>query len=126
MEVRTSEGMTFHLKKDQGIRVEEPHKEKKEVLSTISLDNIPFKKSVPLELNLIGQRAEEAERNLAKYLDDCLLKHYKRVRIIHGWGSGVLRKVVRSYCDNHKNFVDHYEGADGNEGGGGATIVFLK
>ncbi len=126
MEVRTSEGMTFHLKKDQGIRVEEPHKEKKEVLSTISLDNIPFKKSVPLELNLIGQRAEEAERNLAKYLDDCLLKHYKRVRIIHGWGGGVLRKVVRSYCDNHKNFVDHYEGADGNEGGGGATIVFLK
>ncbi len=126
MEVRTSEGMTFHLKKDQGIRVEEPHKEKKEVLSTISLDNIPFKKSVPLELNLIGQRAEEAERNLAKYLDDCLLKHYKRVRIIHGWGSGVLRKVVRSYCDNHKNFVDHYERADGNEGGGGATIVFLK
>lgn len=126
MEVRTSEGVAFHLKKDQGIRVEEPHKEKKEVLSTISLDNIPFKKSVPLELNLIGQRAEEAERNLAKYLDDCLLKHYKRVRIIHGWGSGVLRKVVRSYCDNHKNFVDHYEGADGNEGGGGATIVFLK
>ena len=126
MEIRTSEGMTFHVKKDQAIRVEEPHKEKKEVLSTISLDNIPFKKSVPLEVNLIGQRAEEAERNLSKYLDDCLLKHYKRVRVIHGWGSGILRKVVRSYCDNHKNFVDHYENADGHEGGGGATIVYLK
>lgn len=126
MEIRTSEGMSFHLKKNQAIRIEEPHKEKKEVLSTISIDNIPFKKSVPLEINLIGQRAEEAERNLAKYLDDCLLKHYKRVRVIHGWGSGILRKVVRSYCDKNKEFIDHYEGADGNEGGGGATIVFLK
>ncbi len=126
MEIRTSEGMAFHLKKNQAIRVEEPHREKKEVISTISLDNIPFKKSVPLEINLIGQRAEEAERNLAKYLDDCLIKHYKRVRVIHGWGSGILRKVVRNYCDKHKDFIDHYEGADGNEGGGGATIVFLK
>ena len=126
MEIRTSEGMSFHLKKNQAIRIEEPHKEKKEVLSTISIDNIPFKKSVPLEINLIGQRAEEAERNLAKYLDDCLLKHYKRVRVIHGWGSGILRKVVRNYCDKNKEFIDHYEGADGNEGGGGATIVFLK
>lgn len=126
IEVITKEGLTIHAKKDKAIRVEEPHTQKKEVNSTITLDGIAFKKSVPLELNLIGQRAEEAKMNLAKYLDDCLLKHYKRVRIIHGWGNGVLRKVVRSYCDENKSFVDHYEGADGNEGGGGATIVFLK
>ena len=126
IEVVTPEGLSVHAKKDKAVRVEEPRIQKKEVSSTVSLDNIAFKKSVPMEINLIGQRAEEAERNLAKYLDDCLLRHYKRVRIIHGWGSGVLRKVVRSYCDAHKDFVDHYEGADGNEGGGGATIVYLK
>lgn len=122
----SKEGLSLHVAMDKAVRVEEPVSEKKEVLSTISLDNLPFKKSVPLEINLIGQRYEEAERNLAKYLDDCLIKGYKRVRVIHGWGSGILRKMTRNYCDNHKDFVDHYEGADGHEGGGGATIVFLK
>lgn len=126
MDIITPEGVSFHVAKDKAIRVEEPKREKKEVVSTIPLDNLPFQKSVPLEINLIGQRYEEAERNLAKYLDDCLLKHYKRVRVIHGWGSGILRKMTRNYCDNHKDFVDHYEGADGHEGGGGATIVYLK
>ena len=126
MDIITPEGVSFHVAKDKAIRVEEPKREKKEIVSTIPLDNLPFQKSVPLEINLIGQRYEEAERNLAKYLDDCLLKHYKRVRVIHGWGSGILRKMTRNYCDNHKDFVDHYEGADGHEGGGGATIVYLK
>lgn len=126
IDIVTKEGISMHVAKDKAVRVEEPVTEKKEVLSTISLDNLPFKKSVPLEINLIGQRYEEAERNLAKYLDDCLIKGYKRVRVIHGWGSGILRKMTRNYCDKHKDFVDHYEGADGHEGGGGATIVYLK
>lgn len=126
MEIISPEGLSVHVQKDKAIRVEEPHIQKKEVASTLSIDNLAFKKSVPLEINLIGQRAEEAERNLAKYLDDCLLRHYKRVRVIHGWGNGILRKMVRNYCDNNKSFIDHYEGADGHEGGGGATIVYLK
>lgn len=126
IEVVSPEGITFKTKDDKAVIIEEPTTQKKTVASTISLDDLAFSKSVPLEINLIGQRAEEAKLNLAKYLDNCLMKHYKRVRVIHGWGSGVLRKITRDYCDSHKDFVDHYEGADGNEGGGGATIVYLK
>ena len=126
IEVVSPEGITFKTKDDKAVIIEEPTTQKKTVASTICLDDLAFSKSVPLEINLIGQRAEEAKLNLAKYLDNCLMKHYKRVRVIHGWGSGVLRKITRDYCDSHKDFVDHYEGADGNEGGGGATIVYLK
>lgn len=126
IEVTSPEGIVFKTRSEKAIRVEEPKEKKKTVSSTLSLDDLAFHKSVPLELSLIGERAEEAKLHLEKYLDDCRIRHFKRVRIIHGWGSGVLRKVVRDYLDAHKEFVDHYEGADGNEGGGGATIVYLK
>ncbi|MBO4737533.1 MAG: Smr/MutS family protein, partial [Bacilli bacterium] len=69
---------------------------------------------------------KEALAYIEKYIDECLLRHYKRVRIIHGWGSGALRNLTRTYCDTHKNIVASYEGASGEEGGGGATIVHLK
>ena len=126
IEVTSPEGIVFKTRVEKAIRVEEPKQKTKTVSSTVSLDDLAFVKSVPLELNLIGERAEEAKLDLEKYLDDCRIRHFKRVRIIHGWGSGVLRKVVRDYLDAHKEFVDHYEGANGNEGGGGATIVYLK
>jgi DNA mismatch repair protein MutS2 len=124
--VATREGLTFKTTSDKLVRTEEPPEPTKAATSGTSLDELASRKSLSLELNLIGQRAEEAELNLDKYLDECRLRGFKRVRIIHGWGSGVLRNVVRDYCDDHKDFVASYEGAQGNEGGGGATIVHLK
>ncbi len=124
--VVSKEGLTFKVKLDQLIVVEAPKEDKPVPMSGLKVDELMLQKSVPLELNLIGQRAEEAELNLDKYLDECRLKGFKRVRIIHGWGAGVLRQVVRDYCDEHKDFIASYEGADGAEGGGGATILHLK
>lgn len=121
----TREGLTLHAKKDQAVRVEEPKIERKET-SALRIDDITNRASVPLELNIIGQHIDEAKLSLEKYIDECLLRHYKRVRIIHGWGSGALRNLTRTYCDTHKNIVASYEGASGEEGGGGATIVHLK
>ena len=46
--------------------------------------------SVGLELNIIGMRRDEAKDALIKYLDNCMLKHLKQVRIIHGFGNGIL------------------------------------
>lgn len=78
-------------------------------------------KSIPLELNIIGLHADEGKEKLIKYLDDCRMKHMSKVRIIHGFGSGVLRKMVHSYLSTQKDLT--YQLADGYEGGGGATIV---
>src|SRR5574344_263556 len=119
--VVSKEGLTFKVKVDQLIVVEAPKEDKPVPMSGLKVDELMLQKSVPLELNLIGQRAEEAELNLDKYLDECRLKGFKRVRIIHGWGAGVLRQVVRDYCAEHKDFIASYEGADGAEGGGGTA-----
>jgi len=124
--VISKEGLSFKVRLDQLVRVEAPKEEKTTPISGLQVDEMAFQKSVPLELNLIGQHVDEAELNLDKYLDECRLKGFKRVRVIHGWGSGALRNLVRDYCSEHKDFIASFEGADGSEGGGGATIVHLK
>lgn len=77
--------------------------------------------SVPLELNIIGLRVDEALDKLAKYLDSCRVKNHKTVRIIHGFGSGALRKATREYLDKQKDLS--YRSGDASEGGSGATVV---
>ena len=77
--------------------------------------------SVGLELNIIGMRRDEAKNALIKYLDNCMLKHLKTVRIIHGFGNGILRNMVHEYLNGMKGVS--YRLGDINEGGGGATVV---
>ena len=94
--------------------------------STGNPDNFVFSKTgVKLELNIIGKHVDEAMAEVEKYLDDCRIKHFKQVRIIHGMGTGALRDAVRDYlatCD----FVDSYRSGDQHEGSTGATVVILK
>ena len=80
--------------------------------------------NVGLELNIIGKRVEEAKQELIKYIDNCRLKHFNQVRIIHGYGSGALRKMTREYLDTQKDCK--YRPGDANEGCGGATVVIFK
>ena len=77
--------------------------------------------SVGLELNIIGMRRDEAKQALIKYLDSCMLKHLKTVRIIHGFGNGILRNMVHEELKKMKNVS--FRLGDINEGGGGATVV---
>ena len=79
--------------------------------------------SVGLELNIIGLRRDEAKDALIKYLDNCMLKHLSQVRIIHGFGNGILRNMVHEYLKTLKNVT--YRLGDINEGGGGATVVIF-
>ena len=69
-------------------------------------------------------RTEEGREALMMYLDNCRYKHMSKVRIIHGFGSGALRKMVHSYLDKQKDLT--YRLADGYEGGGGATVVIFN
>lgn len=125
--VDSRDGLTYRVKMNQLEKSEEPTlPERMGKSQGRELDLIVNSKSLPLEINLIGLRAEEAERELIKYLDNCRIKNYKRVRVIHGFGSGALRKMVERYCDSHSDFILHRESASGEEGGGGATIVHLK
>jgi DNA mismatch repair protein MutS2 len=77
------------------------------------------------EINLIGQRAEEARENVDKFLDSAALAQVERIRIVHGHGMGVLKRAVAELLTAHPH-VEKFYVAPPEEGGSGATIVELK
>lgn len=79
---------------------------------------------VSAELNLIGQRVDDALDESDKFLDRALLEGKQAVRIIHGFGTGTLRKAVREHLRKHPAVRSWRPGAE-NEGGDGATIAVL-
>ncbi len=80
---------------------------------------------VSLELDLRGERFEDALIRVEKYIDDALLAGYPRVSIIHGKGTGALRQGVQEYLRNHRS-VKRIRFGDAGEGGTGVTIVEFK
>jgi DNA mismatch repair protein MutS2 len=77
------------------------------------------------EINLIGQRAEEACEQADKFLDTAALAQVERVRIVHGHGMGILRRAVAEMLAKNPHVAKFYA-APPEEGGAGATIVELK
>ncbi|MGE5701539.1 MAG: endonuclease MutS2, partial [Clostridia bacterium] len=77
---------------------------------------------VKLELDLRGYNVEDGIREIDQYLDEVLLAGFHSVSIIHGHGTGVLRKGVHDYLRNHRHVKSFRLGGQG-EGGVGATIV---
>lgn len=80
---------------------------------------------VSLELDLRGERYEDALSKVEKYIDDALLAGYPRVSIIHGKGTGALRSGVQEYLKHHRS-VKRIRLGDAGEGGSGVTIVEFK
>ena len=81
--------------------------------------------SVSTEINLLGKTVDEAVAELDKYLDDAYLAHLKTVRIVHGKGTGALRKGVHNYLKRQKH-VESYRLGEFGEGDAGVTIVEFK
>ena len=77
------------------------------------------------EINLIGQRAEQACEQVDKMLDSAALAQVERVRIVHGHGMGILKRAVADLLKDHPHVAKFYA-AGPEEGGAGATIVELK
>jgi len=77
------------------------------------------------EINLIGQRAEEACDRVDKFLDSAALAEVERVRIVHGHGYGILKKAVAELLARNPH-VEKYYPAPPEQGGTGATIAELK
>ncbi len=95
---------------------------KKEVVHTThTLRNEAFSP----ELMLLGMRADEALHALEAYLDKAILAGVNEVRIVHGYGTGKLREVVRGCLKKHSAVKEYRDGIYG-EGERGVTMVKLK
>ncbi len=77
------------------------------------------------DIDIRGMMVDEAEMVLGKFLDDSVMAGLSQVLIIHGKGTGALRKGVHAYLKRHRN-VASFNFADMSEGGTGATLVELQ
>jgi DNA mismatch repair protein MutS2 len=77
-----------------------------------------------MELDLRGKRADEVERALDSYLNAASLANFGEVRIVHGIGTGAVRKIVRDLLASHPLVKSSRPGGRG-EGGDGATVAKL-
>ena len=92
---------------------------------TIPVSSIEVPESIAPECNLIGMRSDEAREELLDYLDSAKLCRLKTFRVIHGEGTGVLRKMVQEVLAKDRS-IDSFRYGMPNEGGTGATVVTLK
>jgi DNA mismatch repair protein MutS2 len=77
------------------------------------------------EINLIGMTVEEATDRLDKFLDDAALAHKTEVRIIHGHGTGALRKGIGEFLSSHP-LVEKHSFENEERGGKAITLVELR
>lgn len=91
----------------------------------VNVNVYAYKPKIKQEINLIGKTKEEAFKELQDYIDKAILLGITTFKVIHGFGSGILRKAVREFLDRQP-FKIKYEDAPYNEGGLGATIVYLE
>jgi len=81
--------------------------------------------STKVELDLRGQRYEEAMLALEKHIDDCLINNLEFTYVIHGYGTGALRKGVQELIRKNKQIKTSRPGGQG-EGGSGVTVLYFK
>ena len=115
-------GLSFDVSKNKLHKVNKPKVGTTKVKKTNY--DLAINTKVGLELNLIGMHVDEAKVALTKYIDNVRLKRLGQVRIIHGFGSGALRKMVRDYLDTQKGLT--YRAGGEHEGGGGCTVVIFN
>jgi DNA mismatch repair protein MutS2 len=85
----------------------------------------PRDAAVSNEINVIGNHAEEAVGRVERFLDDASANDLHGLRIIHGYGTGQLRRAIAEFLRAHP-LVSTFGPAPGNQGGGGVTLVELK
>ncbi len=118
------------------LKMQVPREEVVEVLSADAPTPSRLPKNVRLEagprwdvnyreINVIGQRAEEAVEQVDKFLDSAAMASVDRVRIIHGHGMGILKRAVGDLL-KHNPHVSRAYPATPSEGGAGATVVELR
>ena len=88
-------------------------------------ESAPSPREIAPELMLLGRTTDEARDEVEKYLDDAFLAGLAAVRLVHGKGSGALRKAVRDLLAAHP-LVESFRDGEPGEGGAGATVAALR
>ncbi len=119
-----AEGLNYRVKKTDIYEVPKgrehvDHKEDADISIHANIDN-----DFAFELNLMGLTFDEARIELDKYIDKAILLNYPKVRILHGKGTGQLRRKIHGYLKDDRR-IKEYRSAPLQEGGDGVTVVFL-
>jgi DNA mismatch repair protein MutS2 len=93
--------------------------------SVLTQRRMQLRSTLSSELMLLGMRAEEAMKALDEYVDQACMAGISPIRVVHGKGTGALKKVVWDYLQGHPHVASFRLGEEG-EGGGGVTVVQLK
>lgn len=117
--------MKMQIPRDEVVEVVSQTVPKRDLPSNVRFEAGPRWDTSYRELNVIGQRAEEAVENVDKFLDSAALASVNRVRIIHGHGMGVLKRAVGDHLRANPH-VSRFYPATPSGGGAGATIVELR
>ena len=113
--------MKLNIKKKEVRKIDSEPEVAKRYVSTSSVSS----KKVGIDINVIGLNTEEAIREIENYMDKVILQGYDTFTIIHGLGSGILRKNIGEYLKNNR-YVASYRTGGQNEGGMGATVVEMR
>ncbi len=119
----TAKVLIGNLKVDVKLKDVEPVEEAKKQ-ENLNISVTKPKRFFP-ELKLLGMRGEEAIRAVEQFLDDASLLGIERVKIVHGHGEGILKRLVRNYL-RESPYVKSFRPGKIEEGGDGVTIVELK
>jgi DNA mismatch repair protein MutS2 len=90
----------------------------------VNVDMAPRSASLS-EINVIGSTSDDAVTKVERFLDDAMMAEVKSVRIIHGYGTGQLRRSIAELLRAHPD-VANFGPAPDNQGGGGVTVAELK
>lgn len=96
----------------------------KNKMRTVSTKELAKARGFRPEIDIRGYNVQEAVAELDKYIDDAVMLNVSQLRIIHGKGTGMLKKGIEEYLSTH-SLVKSFEEAAANEGGAGATIIYL-
>lgn len=99
-------------------------RDEKNKMRTVSVKDLAKARGFKPEIDIRGYNVQEAVAELDKYIDDAVMLNVNQIRVIHGKGTGMLKKGVEEYLSGH-SLVKRFEEAAANEGGSGATIIYL-
>ncbi len=117
--------LKLHVPPEDVLEVLSQNEAQRKLPSNVRFEAGPEWQTNYRELNIIGQRAEEALQHVDKFLDSAALASVNRVRIVHGHGMGILKRAVGEFLGSNPH-VSRFYPAPQSEGGTGATIVELR
>ncbi len=116
-------GMRMKTRVDKLVKVtEQTKKPVTPLVKVMSSASMPVPLNVPITLDIRGMRADEAEKKVARYIDDVIQTGLHQVEIIHGKGDGVLRKIVHDHLVTRSKIRKYYT-PRWDMGGPGVTVI---